>query len=134
MTNFHWLGIIAAAVAGFAVGGVWYGPLFGKAWMAARGFTPESAKQGANMGLIFGLTFVLNLVAAVVLDHVFNTYGGPGLHLAMMISGGVALGFIVPAIGVNYLFSRMTLRLFLIDSGYWLVIYTVMGAILSLLR
>jgi hypothetical protein len=35
--------------------------------------------------------------------------------------------------GVNYLFSRMSLRLFLIDAGYWLVIYCLMGAILDLL-
>jgi len=130
----HWLGILVAAVAGFAVGGLWYGPLFGKPWMKARGFTPESAKQGVNMPLIFGLTFVLNLVAAAVLDHVFGTYGAIDLGLALMVSGGIAIGFVVTSIGVNYLFSRMPRALFLIDAGYWIVIYLVMGAILGLLR
>lgn len=126
--------ILPAAILGFLVGGLWYGPLFGKAWMAARGFTAESARQGANMALIFGLTFLLNLISAAVLSHVFDTYGGPGLHLSLLISGGIALGFIIPAIGVNYLFSRMTFKLFLIDAGYWLVIYVLMGLALFHLR
>ena len=132
-TQIHWLAILVAAVAGFAVGGLWYGPLLGKAWMAERGVTPESAKDGFNMPLVFGTTFMLNLVAAFVLDHVFGTYGHLAMGLAVMIAGGIALAFIATSIGVNYLFSRLSLKLFLIDAGYWLVIYCVMGAILAAL-
>jgi hypothetical protein len=132
-TQIHWLAVLVAAVAGFAVGGVWYGPLFGKAWMAERGVTPEAAKDGMNMPLIFGTTFVLNLIASFILDHVFGTYGHPAMSLAVMIAGGIALGFIVTSIGVNYLFSRLSMKLFLIDAGYWLVIYCVMGAVLTVL-
>ena len=132
-TEIHWLAVLAASVAGFLVGGLWYGPLFGKAWQAARGLSDEALKSGANMPLIFGLTFVLNIVSAFVLDHTLGTYGDPDMSLSLMIAGGIALGFVIPAMGVNYLFSRMSLRLFLIDAGYWLVIYCLMGAILDLL-
>lgn len=132
-TEIHWLAVLAASVAGFLVGGLWYGPLFGKAWQAARGLSDEALKSGANMPLIFGLTFVLNVVSAFVLDHTLGTYGDPDMSLSLMIAGGIALGFVIPAMGVNYLFSRMSLRLFLIDAGYWLVIYCLMGAILDLL-
>ena len=131
-TEVHLLSILVAAVSGFLVGGLWYGPLFGKAWQAARGLSDDAMKN-ANMPMIFGLTFVLNLFSAFILDHTLSTYGTPGLNLSVMISGGVALGFIVPAIGVNYLFSRQSLRLFLIDAGYWLVIYSVMGVVCALL-
>lgn len=131
-TEVHLLSILVAAVSGFLVGGLWYGPLFGKAWQAARGLSDEAMKN-ANMPMIFGLTFVLNLFSAFILDHTLSTYGAPGLNLSVMISSGVALGFIVPAIGVNYLFSRQSLRLFMIDAGYWLVIYSVMGVVFALL-
>ena len=126
--------ILPAGILGFLVGGLWYGPLFGKAWMAARGFTAESAKQGANMALIFGLTFLLNLFSAAVLYHVMEHVGADNIHIAIMIAGGAALGFVIPSMGVNYLFSRMTLKLFLIDAGYWLVIYVLMGLLLFYLR
>ena len=131
-TEIHWLSILVAAVSGFLVGGLWYGPLFGKAWQAARGLSDDAMKN-ANMPMIFGLTFLLNLFSAFILDHTLSTYGAPGLNLSVMISSGVALGFIVPAIGVNYLFSRQSLRLFMIDAGYWLVIYSVMGVVFALL-
>ncbi len=131
-TEVHWLAILVAAVSGFLVGGLWYGPVFGKAWQAARGLSDDAMKN-ANMPMIFGLTFLLNLFSAFILDHTLTTYGAPDLSLSVMISGGIALGFIVPSIGVNYLFSRQSLRLFLIDAGYWLVIYAVMGVVFALL-
>jgi hypothetical protein len=130
-----WIGIVAAAVAGFAIGGVWYGPLFGKAWMAARGISPESAKDGANMPLIFGTTFLLNLWMAFMLTHLFGTYDAEvDPHHKLVIAAIAVLGFVIPAMGVNYLFSRVTLKLFLIDAGYWLVNFLAMGLILGLLH
>lgn len=130
-TETHWLAVLVAAVSGFMIGGIWYGPLFGKAWQAARGLSDEAMKTG-NMPMIFGLTFVLNLASAFILDHTLATYTGLDLSTKVMIASGVALGFIIPALGVNYLFSRQPLRLFLIDGGYWFVIYTVMGLELAL--
>lgn len=132
-TPANWLGIVAAAALGFVVGGLWYGPVFGKAWAAARGLTAEQM-AGSNMPLIFGLVALLNLFSSFILDHVLATYGTPDLNLSMMISGGLALGFILPAMAVNYLFSRLSLKLYAIDAAYWLLVYTLMGAVLFLLR
>lgn len=131
-TETHWLAVLVAAVSGFMIGGIWYGPLFGKAWQVARGLSDEAMKTG-SMPMIFGLTFVLNLASAFILDHTLATYTGLDLSTKVMIASGIALGFIIPALGVNYLFSRQPLRLFLIDGGYWFVIYTVMGLELALI-
>ena len=133
-TPANWLGIVAAAALGFVIGGLWYGPVFGKAWAAARGLNDEALKQGFNAPVVFGLVALLNLFSAFILDHVLATYGAPDLNLSVMISGGLALGFILPAMAVNYLFSRLTLKLYAIDAGYWLLVYSLMGAALFLLR
>ena len=130
-----WIGILVAAVAGFAIGGVWYGPLFGKMWMAARGLDPDCAKDGANMPLIFGTAFMLNLWMAFMLVHLFGTYDAEvDPHHKLVIAGIAALGFVIPAMAVNYLFSRLTMKLFAIDAGYWLVNFLAMGLILGLLH
>ena len=125
--------ILPSGLLGFMVGGLWYGPLFGKAWAAARGLSAEQMRS-ANMPLIFGLTFLINLFSAAVLYHVMEHVGAWDWHPVMMVAGGAALGFIIPAMGVNYLFARMSFRLFLIDAGYWLAIYLLMGVVLKLLR
>jgi hypothetical protein len=62
------LAIITAAILAFIIGGAWYGPLFGRAWMHETGITPESAAAG-NQAKIFGLAFLwLALGAASALD------------------------------------------------------------------
>jgi Protein of unknown function (DUF1761) len=128
MWDINWIAMLVAAIAGFMVGGLWYGPLFGKPWMAETGITEEEARK-SNMPKLFGTVFVLNLFAAFILGHVLATYGNPGLATSAMVGGGIGLGFVATSIGVNYLFSRNSMRLFLIDAGYWTVIYSVMGAI-----
>jgi hypothetical protein len=131
MWNINWIAMVLAAFAGFAVGGLWYGPLFSKTWQREAGLSDEALKS-ANMGLIFGSTFALNLIASFILGHVLATYGNPALGTSIMIAGGIGLGFIATSIGVNYLFARKSLKLFFIDAGYWVVIYAVMGAVFGL--
>ena len=132
MWGMNWIAVLGAALTGFVIGGLWYGPLLGKAWQAESGLSDEAMKNG-NMARIFGLTFLLNLVASCILGHVMATYGHPGLHISAMIGFGVGLGFVATSIGVNYLFARKSLKLFLIDAGYWTVVYTAMGAIFGAL-
>lgn len=128
----NWLGVVLAALGGFVVGGIWYGPVMGKKWMGAVGLTEEQIKEG-NMGLIYGGAFAFSLVASWTLAHTFQSYATNGVELSVFVkiitAFGVALGFIVPAIGTNYLFSQKGKALFFIDAGYWLLFYTAMGAV-----
>lgn len=55
-----------AALVPMVIGFVWYGPLFGNAWMKELGFTKESL-QGGNMFLILGLSYVFSLFIAMFL-------------------------------------------------------------------
>ena len=128
-TEVHWLAVLVAGLSGFAVGGVWYGPLFLKPWLAAEGKTKEEM-GGGHPVKVFGFAFLCNLFSAFILDHVFGTYGNPPMGLSLAIASGVALGFVIPAYGVNYLFAGRKLALFVIDAGYWLVTYLVMGALI----
>ena len=60
-----------------------------------------------------------------------------GYGAFFMLSGAlvivVGVGFIATSVGVNYLFSRLPRSLFLIDAGYWIVMYLVMGAIFGVM-
>ena len=44
-----------------------------------------------------------------------------------MMSGGLAIAFIVPALWISYTHQRLSTRLALIDAGYWVVSYLAMG-------
>ena len=132
MFEVNWLGIVLAALAGFVVGGIWYGPVMGRKWMGAVGFTEEDLKEG-NMALIYGGAFLFSLLASWTLAHTFGSYADLGAEYSVfakvMVAVGVAVGFIIPAIGTNYLFSQRSKTLFFIDAGYWLLFYLAMGLV-----
>ena len=132
MANANWLAIIIAALSGFMIGGVWYGPLFGKMWQREAGIT-EAEMGSVNSVKLFGLTFLFSLLSAIMLGHLFNRTGVSQTHVIMMMSIGIAIGFIIPAIGTNYLFGRKSGKLFAIDAGYWAIFYAAMGAVFALL-
>jgi hypothetical protein len=132
MANANLLAILVAAISGFMVGGIWYGPLFGKAWQREIGLSDDAIKSG-NPLKIYGTTFLFSVLSAVFLGHLLAHFGEMSLRSTMMISVGVALGFIVPAIGTNYLFGQKSGKLFAIDAGYWVAFYAAMGLVFALL-
>jgi hypothetical protein len=126
--SINYLAVLVAALSGFVIGGIWYGPLFGKPWMAASGMTKENGAQG-NVAVTFGLAYALNAIAAIGLASLLN--GHRGLLLGLHEGFAVGLFFVATALGVIYLFERRPLQLFLINAGYQAVNFAVMGAILG---
>ncbi len=127
MATLNWLAVIVAALAGFAIGGVWYGPLFGKVWMQESGMTEEKMKS-SNMVRTYGGTLVLNLIAAFSLAMFI---GKGDLNFGLFAGFMTGFTFVSMALGVTYLFEHRTLKLWLVNAGYQTVIFTVMGAILG---
>jgi hypothetical protein len=133
MWDINWVAVVLAAVAGFALGALWFVPLFGKAWDREAGVT-ESIKKAGNKPLIFGSAFFLYLFMAFIVGHTLATYSNPGLIVSIMIAGGVGAGFVAPAFGISYLFAHRSLKLFLMDAGYWIATYCAMGAVFGMIR
>jgi hypothetical protein len=128
MPPVNWIAIVVATVATFILGGLWYGPLFGKMWMAGSGMTEEKAKQG-NPARTFGVSFVLQFVAAVILAM----FIGPDatLRFATLAGLAVGLGWVATGLGVIYLFEQRPLSHWIANAGYMTVAFTMMGAIIG---
>lgn len=122
--------VVAAAAVGFLVGGLWYGPLFLKVWQREAGISELDMKR-RHPAYVFGGAFALQLFAAYFMGHVFATYGGLSPKSTILTAFGIALAFVVTAFGVNYLFAGRSVKLWAIDSGYYLVTYSLMGAIFA---
>ena len=131
MPMVDWLAIVVATLAAFGVGAVWYSPLlFTKAWMRESGMTEERAKS-TNMPLVFGCSLLLIFLATFV----FAMFLGPNIGWRNGTLYGFLAGlfWVTGYFGVNYLFERRSLGLFLINGGYNVVSFTVMGAVLGLM-
>jgi Protein of unknown function (DUF1761) len=128
MPDINYLSVLLAALSAFVIGGLWYSVLFGKPWMRLTGQSEATLKSG-NPAVIFGGAFLLNLVAAFVLAM----FIGRTMDLQDAASAGFAAGlcWVATSLGVNYLFERRPLGLWLINGGYVTVHFTVMGAIIG---
>jgi len=126
IADINWLAVVVATVSSFALGGLWYGPLFSKAWMNLTGMTKEKGAQ-ASMALTFGGTFALNLLIAIALLTGPHAGWKMGLHTGIFSS----LFFVATSIGVIYLFEQRPLRLWLINAGYQVVNFAIMGSIIG---
>ncbi len=129
----NWIAVIVAALCGFMVGGLWYGPIMGKKWMGAVGLSEEQIKTGNNAAL-YGGAFAFSLLASWTLAHTFATYASElSVTVKILTAFGVALGFILPALGTNYLFQMKFKKLFFIDAMYWILFYLAMGTVHALI-
>ena len=63
--DINWLAVVVAAVATFMLGGVWYGPLFGRVWRAAEGQAAPPPSKAKHPTFVYGLSFLLMLTAAL---------------------------------------------------------------------
>ncbi|MEZ4793293.1 MAG: DUF1761 domain-containing protein [Gelidibacter sp.] len=154
----NFIAIAVAALSTLVVGFIWYHPkVFGTVWMNATGLTDEELKKG-NMLKIFGLTLILSFMIATVLQFLtihqtgaFSMIGGqvtsetlPSFQVFMDDYGmafrtykhGAFHGFLtglffaLPLIAINGLFEHKSAKYIFVNSGYWIVSLTLMGAII----
>ena len=131
LAGINFLAVIVSALSAFVVGWLWYGPLFGKQWMKLNGFTEEQIKEGGGMSM--PLIMVINYVATVLAAFAIAMFIGAESDMSFGIFAGfmIAIFWIGTSRLNDVLYERKPFGLFLINTGYNLAIYVIMGAILG---
>ena len=127
-----YIAVLIAAIAGFAIGAVWYGVL-SKQWIKAAGVEvgPDGKPRGGSPLLMF-YGFLCVLVVAGMMRHAFNMSGIDTLGAGIVSGLGIGLFFITPWITLNALFGMKPKELPIIDGGYATLACAVMGGVLTL--
>lgn len=122
--------VLVSALSAFIVGWLWYGPLFGKQWMKLNNFTEEELREGGiSMPLIMIVNYVATALAACAIAMFIGIEATPGFGIFAGIM--IAVFWIGTSRLNDVLYERKPMGLFLINVGYNIVIYAVMGAILG---
>jgi hypothetical protein len=126
----NWLAVLAAAVARFAIGGVWYAPFaFGPRWRAMTGVDPATLK--ARMPRAMVVDFIAGFVLAWVLANLLQFLGVSRLAAGARVSFFLWLGFIAMPFLSATVYEDRPLALFAITAGFWLVSMLVMGGLIA---
>jgi hypothetical protein len=136
MHNLNWLAILVAAASTMIVGFVWYSPiLFAKPWMREMGYDPNDKAKVQEMqksaGPAYAGSFVASLVMAFILALFLHWLRAHTLELGLSTGFHAWLGFVATVQFTGALFTKQSMKLFAINTGYQLVCCLVMGAILA---
>lgn len=157
MIEINFLALLVAALIPLLVGFLWYNPkTMGNAWMVEAEMTEEKMK-GANMAVVFVLTFIFSIFIAFILNTVtIHQYGALGMvggdestakdsYVQFMNDYGLAyrsfghgalhggllsILLVFPVIAINAQFERKSWKYILINSGYWFITLAIMGGII----
>lgn len=128
--NINYLAVLVASLCSFVVGWLWYGPLFGKVWMKLNGFSKENIKEG---GVSMPIIMITNYIATFLSAFALAMFLGNKSDLVFGIFAGfmIAIFWIATSRLNDVLYERKPFGLFLINVGYNLAIYILMGAIIG---
>jgi hypothetical protein len=133
----NYLAVLAAGVAGWLVGAVWYGVL-GRQWMAALGWSAAEIEKARAVRQMPVKPMIIALVAqfvmALMLSGIMGHLGGPNITVGIVSGVLIWTGFVATTITVNNAFEKRKFLLTLIDSGHWLLVLVVQGIVLGLVR
>ena len=133
----NYLAVLIAAIASMVVGFLWYGPLFGKQYMALMNFDKKKLQEmkKKGMGKPYVLTFLTSLIMSFVLAHSI-IFASAYLHVSGIAAGIIVgfftwIGFFATTQLGMVLWEGKPVKLYLIKTLNELVTLAVMGAILA---
>lgn len=130
------LSVLVAAIATMVLGFLWYSPLlFARPWMVLMGYDPNDKAKLEEMrksaGKTYAISFLASLASAFVLAKIIDVASVNSALYGMKYGFAIWLGFVTTVQLTGALFGRQPFKLYLINTGYQLVCYLAMGAILA---
>lgn len=124
----EFLNVLAAAVAAFGFGAVWYIAL-SKPWLAASGVTEAQQRAGGPIPFVIGI--VAMVLVAGMMRHLLGAAGVVTPGGGAIAGLGIGAFLITPWVAMNYAFAMRRPALTLIDGVNSVVGCTIIGAVLN---
>ncbi len=136
ITQVNLWAVLLGAISNMILGYLWYGPFFGKIWMAQMGWngkqmTPEAKKEG-NKAMAWAV--VISLITSYVLANLLYYSDFLTLSEAVQFALLIWLGFIATTHANNSFFENRKWSLYIIGTSYQLVSLVIMAVIVSVWR
>lgn len=126
----EFVSVVAAAVAAWIFGAIWYG-VIGKQWMAASGLTEETIDRKNPAPYI--VSFLCTLLVAGMTRHILESTSAHSGSSGLLTGLGLGLFVATPWIATNVMFSQRPRSLIWMDGVYSTVGCALIGLVLTLL-
>jgi hypothetical protein len=130
----NYLAMVVSAIVSMILGMVWYGPLFGKKWMALSGMTDKDMEKAKKKGMAksYVAAFIASIIMAYVVAHIVSYAQATTLADGVLVGFWSWLGFVATTMLGVVLWEGKSKEYYLINAGYHLIQLVLMGVILTL--
>ena len=131
MEKLNFLSIFVASFIPFLLGSIWYSPtLFGTVWQKEINVL-DRAIQPEQVTRAYFVSWVLSFITVTA----FALYLGEKPAFAFAVIQGLYVGcfFVATSFGINYQFTNRSFKIFLVDSFYYIIQFTLYGVVLSIM-
>lgn len=118
LQHINWLAVLAAGLAYFLLGALWYTVFFGKKWQSYNSAivsSPDAKKGAATIMLV---SFILMLISAFGLSLIVTRLYLSGWEVGLKLGILTGVCFAGTAVSISYLYEKRPLGLHLINIGY----------------
>jgi hypothetical protein len=127
----NWLGVVVGMVVSMILGMLWYGPLFGKSWLAMIG---KRAEEIESNPMDYLKTALAAFVSMIFLNLAVNAFGAGSLVEGAIQGALVFIGFGATATFVYTTFEGPPQKVWLLYSAYQVLVFIIMGAVFAVWR
>jgi len=127
----NWIAFIIAVVLPMVVGSLWYGPLFGKKWMAMMNLTEQQIRETLNPAKSYGGSFIGSILTAYVLSFLITLMDMGSLTGGLTIGLIAWLGFVLPTGWQTVAWEDKKDGVFLLNQIYNLIVYLLMAGLIG---
>ena len=124
--------ILAAGLAGWIFGAVWY-TVLGKPWQRALGLNPDDCKDKKMPMAPMVASFLVAVVMSAVLYQLLTNLGVVGLMPSAIAGLTLGVGLMLTSTLVNNMFQGRSFTLTLIDGGHWTLALVIESVVIALL-
>ena len=128
------LGIVLLSVLPpLILGFFWYGPMFGKIWMKDNHLTEGDIRKSPVASIFttsLGALFISALFTGIVIQGLSVNFSKLEALTTALLLG---IGFAATTLAITYPYARKTWRLLLIDAGYIVSSYALIGLVFGTL-
>ena len=130
-TQINWLAVLAAGVAYFLLGAIWYSLLFKNAWIRASGVNPNDPNMKTGVAGIMFTSLVLMIIASIGLALLLTKIPSAGWMTGLKLGLVVGICFSATGISISYLYEKKPFGLHLINGLYHIVGCAIAGIVLT---
>jgi hypothetical protein len=126
MNDINLWAVLVAIIASGLLGALWYSPLlFLRAWARAAGREPAQNPS----------VYVVTLLTAIASAAAFGWWAGPEPSIEEAVLDALVVGifFAATGLGLHYAFAGRGLKLWLIDGGFQVARFVLIGVVFGLM-